>query len=358
MQRYRTLADIRKKFPRKTLERRITVRDDSNMTFFVIPPAKLEAFILSHAPAARTFHEVAHAGLPQKLRFDLDMDVAKLAVKLRPVVIPAPFFSALPDLAAAVVARARRRASPAGVAEQLLNEIVAAVVLTWRELYCVAAAPLAAPDVAVAAAHRPGAKFSYHLVVNGGAVGNVHEAQTFSRWLGRRLSARAAAVKDDVMLPNKSLRLPLCVKARQASVPFEIVSGHRFRAMLVTDAAAEPRLPVLAPLDAPAAGLDTDPVSSAAVSHAIEAGQKFDAAFVYAGCKGGIVRFQRTRPSHCRLCARRHDNDNSLFATVDAEGAFLRCRRSVGAKKPCIFVPRPRPGGDDQKTLQLFQDYL
>jgi len=52
---------------------------------------------------------------------------------------------------------------------------------------------------------------------------------------------------------------------------------------------------------------------------------------------GSIITFKRTHPSHCQLCDRTHETENSLFVTVFKQGnyfvAIQQCRRIKTAKQ-------------------------
>ena len=62
--------------------------------------------------------------------------------------------------------------------------------------------------------------------------------------------------------------------------------------------------------------------------------------------KGSCMYVKRYKPSHCSVCDRTHDNDNTLFLTFNSDSgvAFWKCIRSK--TKASVFY-REEPGSDD-----------
>jgi len=51
--------------------------------------------------------------------------------------------------------------------------------------------------------------------------------------------------------------------------------------------------------------------------------------FMYRDSDGGIINFERMNPSHCDLCDRVHEKDNTLYITINKNKCcYKRCRKS------------------------------
>jgi len=55
--------------------------------------------------------------------------------------------------------------------------------------------------------------------------------------------------------------------------------------------------------------------------------------YEYQGTRGGIVLLNRIRPSHCRICNRRHDTENPYLTVNDKGHVYFYCRRNKDGNK-------------------------
>lgn len=53
---------------------------------------------------------------------------------------------------------------------------------------------------------------------------------------------------------------------------------------------------------------------------------------------GNTVFFRRVQPSHCLVCERTHDNENSLIVTVYDTSYVIKCRRNAAGRKIVIGI--------------------
>jgi hypothetical protein len=191
-------------------------------------------------------------------------------------------------------------------------------------------------DIIVAeSSGRSGAdwKFSFHLVVSPYAVANSEEAKGFT---ARVLDQLPAAIRDLVdPQVNKSLqnfRLPgsskrLTGRVKQITTRFGTADlpredavirarpGTRVLARIFTeDDGGQTRL-----LGAGGAHAHVPEIASGDLRTILEAvsASGVGAAHEFQRARGGLLLYRRTAPSHCTICGRTHDSDNTLMVSVE-----------------------------------------
>lgn len=325
---------LERNYAPQDLGRAVIVRDEAARCFLCF--ADLAEFWAWYGtePHETAYHEVVPGRRPQHLKFDLDIPAASLAE---------------PDSADCQDPALAELGLPPATAESRAEAILQRLIETALTVFCETylaedEAVLSRDDVLVADSCGP-AKYSYHVLLKGYTVATADEAREFTRRVVERLpEADRRYVDTAVNSRRQNFRLILSSKdgrtkrcrpelARRLGTacrpPAEhLVMDREGRAQLLTTrlAAGETE----APPD-PALGSETlQRVLALAQRQGALEGHRFLRA------AGRLLLFQRTAPSHCRLCDRRHDSDNTLMLSVQFREAcpvVEHCRHAPGRSR-------------------------
>jgi len=245
----------------------------------------------------KTLHEVIFGFLPQWLKFDIDA--------------PKEYMDALND----------NGSEDKG--EYVLTSIMEAISDVMQTYYEV---DLEDDDYVVATSIGP-EKYSAHIVLKNYAVVNNREAAHLTKLLiEEHLPAFLRPVVDPNV--NKSIQnFRLLLSHKVGSTRVKEPRNGSFKDFIIGHSQMIDKCHVLPPI-APAAPDFEGDVADDAVKQVLEMaapyldGQQFDKK------KNNMLTFKRTKPTHCVLCKRTHNKDNTIFITVHETVVLLHCQRS------------------------------
>lgn len=176
-------------------------------------------------------------------------------------------------------------------------------------------------------------KTSYHLLVTEYMAADNEEAKSFTAQVLEELAVSAPAVvkflDPGVNKSTQNFRVPGSRKRDSARVKRAVGAGSA--QLLVTHPAASRVLGCGA--DAKAAPLPDICESDVQAGMALVREAGLHHAHVFDKSVGALMTFRRTRPSHCAICDRKHDKDNTLMVMCrpsnDGDMQFVElCRRA------------------------------
>jgi hypothetical protein len=279
--------------------------------------------------ARRTFDEVCFGSLPQRLKFDIDAEVEKLDA------IPSAVFERLmPGHRARLLGKTEdNRRSKAEAAVMFLASLIADV---FEMRYAKTQFRIRPEDLLVMSSlGGEEKKYSYHILVMPVQVANHFEARDFTAQVFSELREEApelvSLLDEHVNSSTQCFRLPNSQKVGSGRP--KIVSpalGHRLGTCVadtpisqavVYVGADEPNRPhTLPPLLTqeclqPSPEALTDDDEKAILRH-IMAHSPTASSHRYRRRMGTLFIFEREKPSHCGICSRTHENENSLVVVA------------------------------------------
>jgi len=371
-------ASVGDKYTLKDISDRVVVRDELNQKYLVFESwDQFWAFNDAQPPNFRCFHEVIFGSLPQRAKFDIDaalplvaaIDDATLKILAARAGVRArddtDFDDLLQELGIEPDKKAARAATPE---EALIDQSAAKMDVIIRALVAIIADEMTAAyyptekiattsrDIVVAESSGPDKtsgtyKFSYHILVGPYAIANNEEAKALTRRVVERLPPAVARLVDQAV--NKSVqnfRLPGSAKPGSGRVKAVTGKHGTPRVAAARAAVRDPALRVLGPVRAPPPAArptalpaeipegDLKVVLKALADDGALDGHRFSRA------EDNLLLFLRARPSHCRLCGRRHDNDNTLMVSVAAGEAKAGASPAAPAPHSVLELCRHAPG--------------
>ena len=311
-----------------------------------------------------TMYEVFFGDQAQKPHFDLD---------------------AKPDRVEALYPEMTTEAAADRALEALLDALAAVLTATH---------PLdPARQLLVYSSHSPvpGGKRSFHVVVDGLCCATNSEAEALYQRVVGRMAFGRELVDHAVYSSLQNFRLLANHKAGDTRVK-QMVDSFRFRGATVVhqpteDAYGRGRVPIeehLVPLHLltrslvgatggcallpsycegrPRKAYPSCPVAAAAVDAglaALKAAQpELYASFEYEEVQNGLALLRRTCPSHCPLCGRTHEHENS-FLSFRGTSAFWHCRRDGKRRLPLETGVEAAPAEteEEEEDAILFGDF-
>lgn len=336
---------------------RFVIRDEYHRVYRVFPSeAAFWSWRDTVPPSEQCFDEVIFGSFPQHLKFDIDAPSHKIdAIPIEVVrafagacAFKAEDQKALDAYVANILdidddAPPEPHASPEAQRELKVDAIIGGLIDTildeiqgaWFGLDDVAATR---DDIIVAESSGPSGadyKFSFHLIVAPYAVANNEEAKGFTARVLDQLPAPIRALVDPQV--NKSIqnfRLPgsskptagprrvkaLTPRFRTADLPREesIIRARpstRILSRLYTEEDASGQVQLLddsVPARVPEiAGDDLRLILELIARCGLAAAHEFQRA------RGGLLLFRRNQPSHCAICHRVHESDNTLMISTE-----------------------------------------
>jgi hypothetical protein len=381
---------------------KVVVRDTRRCRYYVFDTwDELWKYSDSLRPGERCLEEVIFGTKPRRLAFDIDADESKLdAVRLlrSPSRVGAPvqcsdedvteFLAeiagsepAAPEPAAPEPAApepaAPEPAAPepaaqgptyaetgAEKARALIDALIEAILDELYATYYGDSIGATRRDIAVFDSSGPtahGWKYSYHVVVLPYAVPDGHEAKAFAAAVAGHLPPAARGLVDlGVYKSVQNFRLAGSAKAgsvRVKQLGAETAAAHG-TATEVADrgiiAARDVRVLTRALSEAPTgeppaaevSDLGGRAVTAVLAAATAGAGEAYMAPHSLSRVRGQMLLFTRQHSSHCALCGRTHDSDNTLMLFVeptdDGLGADGRAVMDAGAAVPHRVIERCR----------------
>jgi len=245
----------------------------------------------------KTMHEVIFGFLPQRPKFDIDA--------------PKEFMDAL-------------NVDTQDKGEYILESITEAITDVMQAYYYI---DLDSNDFAIATSTGP-EKFSAHIVLKNYVVDNNREAVHLNKLLIDDHLPKFVWHCVDAGV-NKSIQnFRLLFSHKVGSDQVKAPLGHGFlKEFIIGHSQMTDQCQSLPPL-APAATDFEAEVADEAVNQVLEMvapyldGQRFDKK------KSNMLTFRRTKPTHCVLCKRIHNSNNTVFITVYETVILLHCRKS------------------------------
>lgn len=256
-------------------------------------------YVMSRAPAQRTFCERIYGNQRQKLRLDIDSKECNLN------------FDDLEAVLECIIAVMSKMFGQAAAREKIY--------------FCDST--------------RAG-KQSFHVIVDGFFVAETAISREFARQVIERLGGRAVAgcIDTTIYSAAASLRCAYCHKGAQTpdwtSGVKKLPPGIGILNSLVTyvDDCVE-LFPGVVPVNAPAREVLRGEIAPY-VAIMLE---KFPD-HSYRDYRGGSINFNRVRAGTCHLSGREHTHDNTLFAVFSKLGLYARCRHCKGATRVCNML--------------------
>jgi len=214
---------------------------------------------------------------------------------------------------------------------------------------------------------RPG-KLSAHIHVPGYKFKSSTEVRVVVEAIIARAGPLLAPPTTDLgpYRRNGSLRAPFSIKLGQAArklptfdcpgqpsyAPFALACARSLRDDFCLD------VDIPAPIERPRI---RPPDGLVARALALAADLGYTLGFEYSGQVDNFINFKRRAPSHCPICERTHDNDNTLFLTI---GAHIKahCRHAerggviLGPGAPLVHDPWAQHPGRTEVTAQELPD--
>jgi hypothetical protein len=206
-------------------------------------------------------------------------------------------------------------------------------------------------------------KYSYHIVVTSFAVANNEEAKSFTSRVLDQLPAQVRELVDPgVNLSIQHFRLagsskPNTGRVKRVTTRYHTANisprdtvvrappGARILTRLCTEVSTDGKVSLL---DA-SPHISVPEISGGDLSLVLDAAKKTNAldGHEYVKSRGGLLLFRRTRPSHCSLCKRVHDNDNTLMLTIEPADSDAPTQEG---KVPHMVVEHCRRAASSQKS--------
>lgn len=283
----------------------------------------------------RTLHEVILGDRPQKLKFDIDAEVEKLATL--PDYMPAaprlvPDADSYNDhmLYEHKVALAEWKAmTPLNrKARRLFDVVTNAIESAFSDVYgnmlFIDEFDLAVSD------STDHTKFSRHIVLHRYYVANYAEATFFTEQVLAHLPAEYHQFLDATVNASRhNFRLPFCHKEGSTRVKRCYIGCPDD--MIVSDVSTALPLPQkVAKKDQTHAYPEVE-VTDENIKAALEISAEYTEGFAYDGCVGTLLLFKRLKPTHCILCDRVHDKNHTLMIGMNNGCAWMHCRHNKGA---------------------------
>lgn len=295
---------------------------------------------------ARHYHEVIVDEAPQRLKFDIDVDVAALAK----YTVPTDPIN-LPDALRTILGS--KSGKFADLCMRIAETIADLFMLEYgRE-----------PEFIVCESYdhrRPVARYSRHLIIDGYYVSGSLQAREFTSRLLRVLPKQCVRYIDAGI--NKRLqnfRLPGCSKQASPTRIKQIISGHMPEDAIITNVAGLIPLDDIAtpvsPIVRCTATACPDDIKSIVTAAGLDAHHRFRMR------RDDVYVYNRIAPSYCEFCERTHDRDNTLIVRAvpsPEEGlidVFMSCRKWSAENAPrsrriggyFAAIDQPGDGVDD-----------
>lgn len=302
-------------------------------------------------PGRRTLHEVIRGCQAQKLKFDLDAPADKLE-KMPEVAYPAkPVYVGMGDELYdevlldmyneemvkynAQVEQLNSMTPLRRKGRRVFLEFLVSLKACFEEVYGI---DLAIKALAISDSSDE-TKYSKHIVIPDYHVKNHHEAAYFTTRLAACLPEDMIEFIDlGVNKSTQNFRLPGCHKVDSARV--KKMRNGTTEQMIVTLTAGTCALEsyhIYAKPDAPELVEHSADQVLAMVGPYTE-GMEFQKSV------GNLYLYRRMAPSHCHLCDRVHDSDNTLFATVSKQKCVkIHCRHAPGIAKTVGWLEGAKP---------------
>lgn len=293
----------------KTKNNIFVVRDESTNKFIAFPNVQAYLSHLAGVPvASRTFHEaIMCATTPQKIRIDLDISHA--------------------DAQALGLTRADDEI-------ELVNDVEEAIISTFMSLYYTKIdVDIKHSDIITCTSTgfdniKGEIKYSYHFIVDNFAAPINIDIRTFLRKFIEIIPPQYAKFVD--MSVCKSLqffRLLDCQKPNSGRIKriFRARDGISSTATFLTQVDGCVMLPQLHIAAAEKAREELIPEKIAALIASIP-DSEYDKGFKFARIIDSLILFNRTAPSHCKICKRQHDADNTMYWRISGDQLLQYCR--------------------------------
>lgn len=314
---------------------RFVTRNFATGRFVIFPNlVKYRSEIEKIPEEQRCFHEVIFGSQPQKLKFDIDAELEKVIafkmpmeegenVSLPPVTLDPEILELLDGI----------DDTPKPIVDEnqaKIDHVVSVITKAVKDTFFITYG--FDPDLVICeskSSKTPVAKWSYHLITASSAVTSNQQAVEFTRRFKSCLPAAYHPFIDWGV--NKSIQdFRLTGNRKEDSDRVKtIISNHTFEDSVITETAKCKMLPDIVVETGPKPVIEMHPddvekVLMIAKPHAKDHRFRIQ--------RGGEFVFERLRPTHCDICSRQHDNDNTLVINIGIKNGivsvFKRCRHA------------------------------
>jgi len=263
--------------------------------------------VLLSPPEDRSFHEVIFGWMPQKLKFDIDINLSEN------------------DSQSVMEAKNMSKEEISNIIDEAIST---AFYIIWEK-------PLTSKQIITTHSHND-TKISFHKIIEGYYVTNAEQAREFTKAFMRNLDIKYHDWVD--LTVNKNLQ------------NFRMLNSVKLdstRVKMLIDESIDPARTIITNIDN--CELLPDIIGTAAqkVSSSTIEGDDLDAVLEIVNDAGllafhrmvsvsnNLIIFRRTHASHCGICNRVHDNENSLMISIELVNGvgkvYENCRRSAFA---------------------------
>lgn len=313
-------CSIESKYTSASLADKFIVFNSSTSEYYVYPTHT--AFLLHMSqvePNKRYFNEVIFGFMPQKLKFDIDANIADVEI----------------------FAEQFHQTTTEAV-KHILTYIVGTIRTTFFILYQRELDPndiIYCESKDTITSHTPTTKYSFHIIINF-AVSNYKCAAAFTEKLRTYLPIHYQKFIDfGVNKSVQNFRITECVKNNSTRVKTLLSHSRTIANTLVTNIDCE-LLPDICDTAADTNMTTTTRVMSNDIKNAIKLCGDVCANHRFRCLSNNMLIFDRISPSHCKICLRTHNSENSLIVylsyTDDCIDVKYSCRRDPTKKQEYV----------------------
>jgi len=196
-------------------------------------------------------------------------------------------------------------------------------------------------------------KFSKHIVLIN-SVANANESKFFTRQVVDAIPKHYRFMVDQSVNKNVQLfRLPECHKKNSNRIKI-ITTDHGFDDMVVSIGSDYilPKISGEKPVE------EHENIAPENCMEIVEQIVDHTEGHKFWKQKNNMLFYTRVKPSHCRICKRTHEKDNTLFVTIHKSRTIIHCRHAINeaVEKPknialCRTTPAAHNREDEMKEL-------
>ena len=323
---YNTIEKIRERF---------IVYDEKKNRYYVFDSfATYQHFAPDVKISDRCFHEVIFGRLPQKLKFDVDMDLQKIEQfemqdspgeisEITDVIIDdMEIYDFLDSI------EIKELKTPSSI-EMKAKHIIETIIQTIKDAFFLTYG-MELDSIIVCESTNINIKYSYHLIIDKFFVDNNEEAKEFTyRFLKLLPQSYHSFVDKGVNKSLQNFRLVGCQKDNNQNRIKTITSDHDEFSTVITNVIDCSQLPSITSsvsketLQITMPKEDFDAILKIARPHSN--GHEFKSQY------GNMFIYKRLRSTYCSFCERNHDSDNTFIVSIiNTKGTitvFKSCRR-------------------------------
>nr|BCY04536.1 Ribonucleoside-diphosphate reductase large subunit [Abalone asfa-like virus] len=305
----------------------VVVRNEVNSTYALVPQKEFW-YIYQNTPTPRFYHEVIFGDRPQRLKFDLDF-------------LPTQVID------------------PCTLLKNFIQNLTLEFMTTYQQK--LDPQTILVYDSSGETAHQT-YKYSFHIVLSESVVQTNQESKSFTQRVVRRLDNYSKYIDLNVNKKIQNFRLyrsskgyrikkfnielctklEVCVTESKYQVLIQFYPDFE-TTNIITKSIAEVEDDILHINNI----VDDENINLLLIIPKIAKAAEHHRLIKILG---GLLIFKRLSPSHCTLCCRVHDNDNTLLLLVTKEYVIERCRHS---NSPGVILHKfDIPEGDQEKWLE------